>query len=49
MKKNAEMLFNKGKSLFNYEQDLGLENLRDAKMRFRPYGFLKQYHLTYRA
>lgn len=46
MKKNAEILHLLKKSLFNYEQDLGLDNLRDAKVRFRPKLFLKKYQLT---
>jgi hypothetical protein len=48
MKKNAEILFNHKKSVFNYEQDLGMANLRDAKTRFRPVKFLKKYKLTAR-
>ncbi|HVW66632.1 MAG TPA: phosphatidylglycerol lysyltransferase domain-containing protein [Candidatus Peribacteraceae bacterium] len=48
MKKNAEILYSFDKKLFNYEQDLGLQNLRDAKSRFRPTLFFKQYCLTYR-
>jgi len=47
MKKNAEVLFSFKKLIFNYEQDLGMENLRDAKTRFRPTQFLKKYKLTY--
>ena len=47
MNKNGEFLDSIGKKLFNYEQDLGMENLRDAKTRFRPTLFLKKYQLTY--
>lgn len=47
MKKNAEILFSFKKLIFNYEQDLGMENLRDAKIRFRPTQFLKKYRLSY--
>lgn len=47
LKKNAEILASFRKEFFNYEQDLGLENLRDAKMRFRPNSFLKKYQLTH--
>lgn len=47
MKKNAEILFNMGKTKLNTQQDLGIENLRIAKMRFRPSLFFKQYKLTY--
>jgi hypothetical protein len=39
----AKLLAEKGLKYFNYEQDLGLKNLRDAKMRFRPAFFLKKY------
>ncbi|MFH1233619.1 MAG: hypothetical protein V1649_03135 [Patescibacteria group bacterium] len=45
MKKNAEILFSLKKLIFNYEQDLGLDALRDAKTRFRPTQFLKKYTL----
>lgn len=47
IKKNAEILFSLGKRTFNYEQDLGIGNLRIAKERFRPTHFLKKYKLTY--
>ena len=43
MKSLGEVLFKAGKKYFNYEQDLGLENLRTAKERFRPVRFLKKY------
>lgn len=33
---------------FNYEQDLGLENLRIAKERFRPVFFLKKYNINFK-
>ena len=46
IKKNAEILSSFNKKVFNYEQDLGLENLRDAKTRFRPANFIKKYRLT---
>ena len=42
----ARVLSARGIKYFNYEQDLGLENLRDAKMRFRPASFLKKYTLS---
>lgn len=41
----AKVLAEKDIKYFNYEQDLGLKNLRDAKMRFRPAFFLKKYSL----
>ncbi len=43
----AKILSTKGIKYFNYEQDLGLENLRTAKERFRPTFFLKKYVLHY--
>lgn len=48
MRENAGILATLGKEFFNYEQDLGMENLRDAKTRFRQCTFLKKYQLTYR-
>ena len=33
--------------VFNYEQDLGMGNLRDSKNRFRPIRFLKKYKLIH--
>ena len=42
----SHLLALKGIKYFNYEQDLGLKNLRDAKMRFRPVFFLKKYTLS---
>jgi uncharacterized protein len=47
MKKNSEIMYSLNKRFFNYEQDLGIENLRQAKVRFRPTSFLKKYQLTY--
>lgn len=47
LNKNAEFLSSFGKKWFNYEQDLGMTNLRDAKIRFRPSTFLKKYKLTH--
>ena len=43
MKHLASLLCERGLTRFNYEQDLGLENLRQAKERFRPVSFLKKY------
>lgn len=48
MMKNSECLKNDGAELFNFEQDLGLENIRTAKTRFRPVKFLKKYTINYR-
>lgn len=47
MKKNAEVLSSFNRKFFNYEQDLGLDNLRIAKSRFNPAFFLKKYTLSY--
>lgn len=44
---NAQSLLERNVSFFNFEQDLGIENLRTAKMRFRPTSFLKKYTLGY--
>ncbi len=38
----------KGYTHLNYEQDLGVENLRKSKMAFHPHGFLKKYHVTFK-
>lgn len=47
IKNCAEILFSMHKIFLNQEQDLGLENLRQAKSRFRPSFFLKKYTVTY--
>lgn len=44
----AVILSTYGIKYFNYEQDLGLENLRTAKERFRPVFFLKKYNIGYK-
>jgi hypothetical protein len=43
MKANSEILATYGRKYFNYEQDLGLQNLRDGKSRFNPAFFLKKF------
>lgn len=43
MKSMAAIVKSHGRRYFNYEQDLGLQNLRDGKNRFRPAFFLKKY------
>jgi hypothetical protein len=41
----AKVLSKRSIKYFNYEDDIGLENLRVAKMRFRPVFLLKKYTL----
>jgi uncharacterized protein len=48
IQKSSEVLCSLGKKYLNYEQDVGLANLRATKMSFRPVFFLKKYILTYR-
>jgi hypothetical protein len=36
----------KGYTYLNYEQDLGVENLRKSKNAFDPHSLLKKYHVT---
>lgn len=43
MHETAKLLIEKGYQFMNYEQDLGIENLRKAKMAFHPTYFLKKY------
>jgi len=42
----AKVLIAKGKHYLNYEQDLGIESLRQAKMAFDPSGFQKKYSVS---
>ena len=42
----AKSLLSQDCQYLNYEQDLGLENLRYAKMCFRPVRFLKKYQVS---
>lgn len=42
----AKNLLRNGKSHLNYEQDLGIEGLRQAKMSFDPSHFLKKYSVA---
>ncbi len=46
IKKISELLFSKNKNLLNQEQDLGIDSMREAKMRFRPCFFLKKYTIS---
>jgi uncharacterized protein len=47
MKKSAEILYSNGKRYLDYEQDLGIPNMRLAKSLFQPCFFLKKYKLSY--
>ena len=47
MQKNSKVFLDLGINYLNHEQDLGIDRLRDSKMRFRPIKFLKKYQLTY--
>ena len=48
MKENAKVLKERGALYLNYEQDLGIPNLRHAKESFRPIGFLKKFICAYK-
>lgn len=43
MKMQAEWLFANSIRTLNYEQDLGIANLKHSKLSFRPESFLKKY------
>ncbi len=47
MKQNSKVFLDLGINYMNHEQDLGVEKLRYAKMRFRPALFLKKYLVRY--
>lgn len=47
MKQNCRLLLNFNKIYLNFEQDLGLLNLRASKNAFKPKIFLKKYTITY--
>lgn len=42
----AKKIIETGCSLVNWEQDLGLEGLRQSKMSYNPTGFLKKYTIS---
>lgn len=46
MIETAKAIHKIGFKFLNYEQDLGIESLRYAKMQFRPHHFLKKYKIT---
>lgn len=45
-RKVAEYLASQGITLWNWEQDLGLMNLRKSKLSYRPINFLKKYKVS---
>lgn len=45
-RETCKALIARGKQYLNYEQDLGLTQLRQAKTAFRPVRFLKKYSVT---
>ncbi len=42
----AKYLNSRGLTLWNFEQDLGIENLRKSKMKYRPVSFLKKFTVS---
>ena len=42
----SKILLTTGRKYINFEQDLGLPNLRQSKKTFEPVGFLKKYTIT---
>ena len=49
MQESAKYLLERGVQMLNFEQDLGIPNLRQAKLGFRPHSFLKKYRVSRRA
>ena len=47
MKEVASVLKKRGYAFFNYEEDMGLPGLRQAKESFRPVSFLKKYTIIH--
>ena len=48
MQENSKILYNLGKRILNYEQDLNIPGLRLAKKAFRPSYYLKKHIITYK-
>ncbi len=46
-KKLSQHLKNEGVEFCNWEQDLGIENLRKSKISYRPISFLKKYKVSF--
>ena len=44
--KTAQEILKTGRKYINFEQDLGLKNLRQSKKTFNPVSFLKKYNLN---
>ncbi|MCX6754841.1 MAG: phosphatidylglycerol lysyltransferase domain-containing protein [Candidatus Nomurabacteria bacterium] len=44
--KVSEFLFSKNALLWNWEQDLGIINLKKSKMSYRPVNFLKKFKIS---
>jgi hypothetical protein len=44
--KLSQYLKNEGVEFCNWEQDLGIKNLRKSKMSYRPVNFLKKYRIS---
>ncbi len=44
--KTAQEILKTGRKYINFEQDLGLKNLRQSKKTFKPVSFLKKYTLN---
>jgi hypothetical protein len=45
MRESASFLVTKGYKKLNYEEDLGMEGLRQAKLSYKPLSFLEKYNV----
>lgn len=45
MQLSAQILMDKGYKYMNYQEDLGIDGLRRAKLAFRPTGYLRKYFI----